>query len=332
MLHKWRLLTFLTCIFITCTSLAESAPTDNLTLKIGYDEWPGLAPMIVAQHEAYFQAEKLNVIIVQQIEPKDLFTGFNSGKFNAVITSLDTVPLYWQAKNPSKVVAILDTSAGYDGILAQSAFTTITELKGKRIGVSSASPNLQMYLDYVLKQAGFLDRDFKLIDIRPEKIVAALKANKIDAGVTQQPFLDQGVKTGAIVLATSKQTPGVMFDALVLSNKFLGDNPETVKRFMRAWDAALAYMSTHPNESKAIIKNYLSKNNFSYSFNNESAKYLQFYTLATNQQMFTGYGDGSARGIMQAVLDFLNQHGFIDQSEHPYSFIDGTYLQVSIAK
>ena len=90
-----------------------------------------------------------------------------------------------------------------------------------------------------------------------ENVAAAFLNGEVDAAVIWEPWLSQALKrTGAHVLISSKERPGIIVDTLNIKEDIVKNNPKLVKGLMRAWFRAVQYYKEHPLEASEIIAKY----------------------------------------------------------------------------
>ena len=111
-----------------------------------------------------------------------MMEGLASGQLDAVVTSF-LPPFNLSAKLPGsiKFVATLGQSSHSILVPKDSTAKTLTDLKGKKIGLSL---NSESHLDLIvsLKELGLDDKtDFELINLQPNELPAALEKGLVDA-------------------------------------------------------------------------------------------------------------------------------------------------------
>ena len=94
------------------------------------------------------------------------------------------------------VTAIVDESAGADGILVKNDINSIADLKGKKVGVSINQTSHYLLLQ-ALETAGLTDADVDLVN-----------SGDLDAAVTWEPYLSNAVEQGVgKLIFSSKDAP-----------------------------------------------------------------------------------------------------------------------------
>lgn len=316
----------------TSASAATSAPqattaSANPThLKIGYSTWVGYGPLFIARDKGYFKDEGLDVELVKVEDPKDRFTALAGKQLDGLVTTLDTMSQYWKAETPFHTFLALDESSGGDGIVSKPELNSVKDLKGKQVGVNVGSVS-QFFLEYLLKQNGMTDKDLTLVKMKQGDVPAALAASRIDAGVTWEPHLSKAASNGGKLLATSKETPGLIVDIALLRDDVMQANPDAAKAMVRAWNKAIDYWKANPDDADLIMQKGLAG---FYEKPDDIKADLAGATLfdaAKNKQFFGGTGPGTAASTLQFAIDFYTQLGNITTPVKASDMIDASQLQ-----
>ena len=99
----------------------------------------------------------------------------------------------------------------------------------------------------------------KMSDIKPvvmdaDQAGAAFASGKIDAAVTWEPWLSKAKEVGrGQVLADSRTHPGLIADVLFMREDVIASRSQEVEGVIKAWYKAIDFVSTNPDEAKAIM-------------------------------------------------------------------------------
>ena len=272
---------FITILLLTACTLVSPPQPKRPPLKLAYSAWPGYFPIAIAQEKGFFATQGVTVETVIRENGQGILPDFGAGKFDGIFSTLgEIVPI--SAANPSvRLILITDESAGADAVVAQPQIENIADLKGKTIGVGLGSFG-ELFVTKMLETNNITSDQVTLVNADGEQIPERLKSNAIQAGHSWEPYLSQMVKTGAPVLFTSKQTPGLIPDVMTFQGKVLRDRPDDVRAFIRAWFQAVEYWQAHPKEGNIIIGKVLNIPPETISL--EGVKLL---TLDDNKKRFT---------------------------------------------
>ena len=308
---KNKLLRVLLTFFMAFALLAAFRTThaaDPIKLKIGYSTWVGYGPLFIARDKGYFADAGLDVELVKVEDPKDRFTALAGSQLDGLASTLDTLSQYWRAETPFKAILGLDVLSGGDGIVAGPGIKTVKDLKGKQIGVNVGSVS-QFFLEYILQQNGLADSDVTLVKMQQGDVPAALAAARVDAGVTWEPHLSKSVKNGATLIASSKETPGLIVDVLIMRADVLSANPTVGPALIAAWNKAIDYWKSNPDDADTVMAKGLAG---FYNTSDDIKADLAGATLFdadTNAKFFGSTDQGSTISTMKFAIDFYTKLG-----------------------
>lgn len=320
-----RLLMTLCFVLLLLLSAHAGTAQSPVKLKLGYSVWVGYGPLFIARDKGYFTDQGLEVELVKVEDPKDRFTALAGNQLDGLVTTLDTMAQYWKAEAPFKAFLGLDESSGGDGIVANAGINSVKDLKGKNIGVNVGSVS-QFFLEYVLEQNGMSASDVTLVKMKQGDVPAALAANRIDAGVTWEPHLSKSVKNGAKLISSSKETPGLIVDIMLLRSDVMKANPTAAPGLVAAWDKAIEYWKANPDDADSIMQKGLGG---IYEKPDDIKADLAGATLfdaARNKALFTGEDKGSAYATLKFAIDFYTKLGIITTPGKAEDMLDGSFV------
>ena len=107
----------------------------NESVKITMHKWPGYAHSYIAQEKGFFEDEGVNVELVLIENIDDNIQYFKDGKADAAFGLQSDAMLLSAEGILLKIVYIADFSNGGDAIVSKLNLKTITDLKGKKMGI-----------------------------------------------------------------------------------------------------------------------------------------------------------------------------------------------------
>jgi len=223
------------------------------TLHLGYSTWVGYGPLFLARDNRYFDEAGVNVELTNIEDPKLRFAALAAGKLDGLVTTLDTLSLYWKPNLQFQAVLGLDDSKGGDGIVSSDAIKTIKELRGKRVAFNEGSVS-NFFLSVLLRQNGMTEKDIRGVNLRQDDAGAAFLAGKVDAAVTWEPWLTRAKqKPGGHILVDSSKTPGLIVDVMVIRRDVLTAHPDAVRGAVAGWYKAVDYWKKNPDDANRIM-------------------------------------------------------------------------------
>ena len=133
------------------------------------------------------------------------------------------------------------------------------ELKGRKVGVTRFGTSDDFLLRYVLGQWGIApDREVALIQMGgSQETLAGMIAKSVDGGLLSSPLHLQAVKLGFSMLADLSAI-GVDYQGagVVTTQRYLRENPDTIRRYLRAYVEGLHRLKTDKAFSMKVIGKY----------------------------------------------------------------------------
>jgi NitT/TauT family transport system substrate-binding protein len=280
-------------------------PAAPQKIVIAYTPWSGYAALFIAQSKGMFKARGLDVE-VQSIEGVgDRKQALAAGKIQAMAASID-VSISAAESMPLKYVWAFDSSAGADGLLVKPAIKSFADLKGKQVAYHKGSA-AHLMLTELLAKNNMKESDIVAVDMKASEAAAAFMAGKVDAAVTWEPHLSKAVQAGGKLLATSKDTPGLIADVLVFKEDYVKANPQTVQKIVEAMAEATEFLLKNTPEAGKLVAEPLKMK--AEDFVKFDFPTLKFYDLKGNIEF---YGTADKPGPMVAVTKKAAQF-YIDQ-------------------
>ncbi|MED4229062.1 ABC transporter substrate-binding protein [Neobacillus cucumis] len=151
-----------------------------------------------------------------------------------------------------------DTYTGYY-VLNGSSIKNARDLIGKKVGMNTMGAHAEFVLKEYLKQNGLTDEEIKkvtLVVLPPVSTEQALRQKQIDVAVLSGMLGDLAVKNGGIRKLFSDYDLLGPFTAgsYVFTDKFIKQNPHTVKKFVEATAKAIEWAQTHSRDE--VIARY----------------------------------------------------------------------------
>lgn len=291
------------------------------SLRIGYNQWAGFAPVFVAADQGFFASEGIEVDLRAFPGPADSVAPLVAGHLDVALTTPDA--LIPANENELLVVAVmvLDASHGGDGIVAREEIRELADLRSKRIGVTEGEVN-HLLLMLALEEAGLSGADVRLANMNADDAGAAFIAGQLDAAVTWEPWLSTAVSEGAgQILFTSADVPGMLIDVAAVTPQTLEARAADLGAFVRALDLALAYLDSNPDESHAIVSRWLEIPADEIA---EMLEGIRLYGSELNRVLFSGSDpDADIGESFTRIAAFLEAQGLSQGSQPAKEMVDG---------
>jgi NitT/TauT family transport system substrate-binding protein len=169
--------------------------TENKTVTMASNPFVGLAPFYVAMDKGFFKDCGLDFSMVDFDDSSASCSALLAGKVDLAYTTLDAAIIAESQYDEDMldVTAIVDESAGADGILVKNDINSIADLKGKTVGVSINQTSHYLLMQ-ALETAGLTDADVDLVNMTSSDAGVSFISGDLDAAVTWEPYLSNAVE------------------------------------------------------------------------------------------------------------------------------------------
>lgn len=232
-------------------------PAEKITIAVV--PWPASASLYVAHEKGYFRAEGLDDTLDSYISGHLGVDAVLTGK--ADLAAAGDTPIT-QAAVSGKPLAVIATVSEIEraiSIIARKdrGISAPDDLRGKKIGrVAGSTADFFLY-DYLV--TSYINpEDVQVVDIAADKVVDVLLSGEVDAVSTWSPHtLVLRDKLGSNAVVLQRSSIYRMTWNIVTTQEFASNNPERIKRFLRAVIRANAFINEHPDEARTISAKYI---------------------------------------------------------------------------
>jgi len=237
-------------ILISSISLLSCTEDSPAPLRIGTNIWPGYEPLYLAREKNYFNPDKIR--LVEFSSASQVIQAYRNALIDAAALTLDEALLLLENDEKITIVLVMDISNGGDAIVSQANINSLSQLKGKRIGVENNALGGFVILR-ALEIFKIDPNSVNIIKVDINEQEKAFTEKKVDAVVTFDPVLSKLTRNGGNIIFDSKQIPGEIVDVLVVRNQYLKLHRNNVQRLIDAWYKSLDYKVKEPIKAAQIL-------------------------------------------------------------------------------
>ncbi|HWH77180.1 MAG TPA: ABC transporter substrate-binding protein [Candidatus Binatus sp.] len=247
-------------LLIVVIALLAFADASSAQMKVRVN-WSAIAAgqsgIWIAHDEGLFKKNGLDVellhipsssLIIQTMLAGEIAISYVDGR-NAMQSNL----------TGSDVVLIAGTTNRFPfTFMARPEFKRVSELRGKRVGVTRVGSSTHTVTLYVLNQAGLKPGDYEIVPLgEVPNILVAMSAGRIDAGPLSSPTTIRARKAGLVELTNpAKDGPEYVSIAVGATRAYIRANTEIVRRFMRAYAEAVQLFKTNKTIALKALQKY----------------------------------------------------------------------------
>ncbi|HEY4373254.1 MAG TPA: ABC transporter substrate-binding protein [Burkholderiales bacterium] len=241
---------------------AADAGAQTVPLRVAYIPAATWTIAWVAQDQGIFAKHGLNVTFTQvqnisllpptvgkQIDiapatPPDLIKSAGAG--------LDVVGV------AGGVLEVSDQTGNGLVVRKDSGITSIAQLKGKTIATPTLGAILHVAALHWLKKSGVEPSAIRAVEVPFPNMADQLKAGRVDAVETTQPFLGQmlangDVSLGSLTMAVADPSRTTVW---IAQGAWARSHPAVLKQWVEALNDAKAYIAANPGPTRAVIAKY----------------------------------------------------------------------------
>jgi NitT/TauT family transport system substrate-binding protein len=218
-------------LLLAVPSLAQEPVRVNWTAVTGAQ-----SGMFMAQQEGLFKKNGIHVELIhipsssrgiQAILAGEIAFSFMDG-VNAAQANL---------KGANLVLVAGATNRQVFSLIGKPEYKRISDLKGKKIGITRVGSSTHTSALFALASAGLRTNDYQLLPLlEVPNIYTALAAGQIDAGIMSPPTNARAKRAGFVELMNiAKEGPEFVSVAVGTSRSYIKSNEENVRRVVRAY-------------------------------------------------------------------------------------------------
>jgi ABC-type nitrate/sulfonate/bicarbonate transport system substrate-binding protein len=199
---------------------------------------------------------------------------------------------------PVKIV-FLGTMRPFWGLVVRPEIKSVSELKGKSLGVPGLLGSQQISAKFILKHHGLdPDRDviYRVVDTGTR--IGAMLSGSIDSSMMDYGEAFRAKKAGLKFLVNAADLHSLLAGGLAVNLKKLKEQPDQVRRVLKAMTQALKYLQENPEGTQQIMMSWL-------KLDREMA--AEIYQMAKNNYTKNGMVDEST--LNSLVTTMLNEAG-----------------------
>jgi ABC-type nitrate/sulfonate/bicarbonate transport system substrate-binding protein len=238
----------------------QPGPREKIT--IAYSTASNAILVYIAFAKGYFAEEGLDAVPQPHAFGKLALNAVIEGK--ADLATVADTPIVFAVMNGKKIttLAVIQTSNRDNAIVARKdrGIAKPADLKGKKIGVPLGT-SADFFLYSILLAHDVKRGQVTLVDMKPDKMAAALDQGKVDAVSTFNPTIKQLErqlgKHGIVFFGESLYTETFCIAAM---QEYARKNPEAVKKILRALLKAETFVQRHDREARVLVAEFIKLN------------------------------------------------------------------------
>ena len=272
-------------------------------------------PAEVARQRGFFREQNLDVKLLLTRTEVDR-AALASGNLHYTLRAGST--FVSAARGLPVRIVLLGTTKPFWGLVVRPEIKSVSDLKGKSMGVPGLLGSQQISAKFILKQGGLdPDRDiiYRVVDTGTR--IGGMLSGSIDSAMMDYGEAFRAKKMGLKLLINAADYHGLLAGGIGVNTGKLREHPDQVRRVIRAMLQALRYLRENPEGTQQIMMSWL-------KLDREMA--AEIYQMAINNYTRNGMVEDSM--LNSLVTTMLAEAGI--KGVAPSQLTDFTLLQQAL--
>jgi len=246
-----------------CTALAAAASPARaadapITIMVGGINKIIYLPAKLTEALGYFKDEGLNVELQSQPAGVDAENQLIAGAVQGVVGFYDhTIDLQSKGKEVEAIAVFCKVPGEVEMVSSKAApgFKSMADAKGKTLGVTGLGSSTEFLTRYLALRQGVEPKEYSVLPVGAgNTFIAAIKQDRIQAGMTTEPTVSRLLKTGDAKVLVDMRTEegtkaglGGLYPAasLYVSNSWAESHKDQAARLAHAFARTMQYIHSH---------------------------------------------------------------------------------------
>ena len=218
---------------------------------MAYSYWFACVPLHIAEAHGFWKKRGLDVTVTTFATGQEVNAAIKAGEIDLGYDMIGTWFDLAQQGVPIVIVGETDWSNGGDKFLIRTG-KDLASLKGQPVVIYQKSSALLLFLREALKREKMAISDFKIVEMsEDEKMKAAFAEGRVHLAMSYDPIAQQIVESGATVVATTADFPGVMPEGFVARREYISAGGDAkLEKFFAGWFEAVRYLRDPANRAE----------------------------------------------------------------------------------
>lgn len=252
-----RVLAAMAILFSLCVGEAP-AGQDTTALRLALLPIPDVLPLYVAEEKGYFAEEDV------QVEPLPVGSAverdqlMQAGRIDGMINEVSGAALFNRQSRQMVIISYARQPMGTAPLFRVLAapgsnIGSVGDLAGVDIGVSKNTV-IEYITDRLLAAKGLDDTQIRMrsVPVVPERFQLLL-AGQIEAATLPDPLGFAAIEAGAVEIANDTEVAHLSASVISFSAQAVDAKAEQLKKFMVAWDRAVADINNDPEGYRELM-------------------------------------------------------------------------------
>jgi NitT/TauT family transport system substrate-binding protein len=282
--------------------------TTQETIIVGYLPSNHHSALFVADATGMFESAGLKVQLVPFRSGSEIVDAANKNKIDIGYCGITPVTSAIDKNSSVKIVAAVNQEGSGIVIADEVNITSVSQFKGKKLLIPKVGGIQDVLLRFLLLKNNVTPSSLNITEMEVSLMQNALIAGDVDGYIAWEPYVSQSEFTGneTVFIYSKDIWPDHPCCVVISTDKFIKNNPERLKKFLKVHVEATNYTNTHKNETAIILSKKLGTN---LNVEVEALKQVNFIAVPT-----TEFDDNIIKLIgIQKELGYVNNNLTMNQ-------------------
>jgi len=245
-------------VLVVSVSGCVPAPAGDTKLKLSLIPVLDTIPVFVAQQNGYFKEVGIEVEVVPVKSPQEQNAVVQAGQVDGMLTDLIVLGIF--NKQTTQVKAVYTARRPFPDaplfrLLAapNSTVSGPADVKGVPIGMSQ-NTIIEYITSRLLEGAGLKPEEVKAEEVNAITVrFEQLMNGNLKFATLPDPLAQGAIAGGAKLVIDDTKRPELSQSVLAFRNEALKNKPNTVRKFLIAWERAVEEINAHPEKYQGLL-------------------------------------------------------------------------------
>ncbi|MEE4241745.1 MAG: MetQ/NlpA family ABC transporter substrate-binding protein [Desulfopila sp.] len=246
-------------LIILCYLFYAACAQAGMPLKIGVLLIEDAVPLYVAEQEAFFAGENIEVELIPFLSALERDSALAAAAIDGAITDPMGAILFDKGRGMLKITSLALGKTSSEGIFAvlaspKSSIKEVGDLKNVAIAISNATI-IEYVTERLLENHGFTSEEIKTIEVKKMPIrMQMLLSDSVDAATLPEPLASIAVAGGArLIVSDAVSKESLSQTVMVFRTKVLDERKNEVAAFFRALQKGISAINTQPETYRELF-------------------------------------------------------------------------------
>lgn len=312
----------------TC-KLKPTPQNDKPIIRIGYMDWAGFYPILLAIKKGRFDNKDYSIALVKAKDNMELNSLVSTGKVDLCFGAFAD-HIYMKGNDIQiKFIYATDFSKS-DVIVAEAGIKSVKDLENKKISITDLNSFSEFF---VLTTLSALNVDLQKVTIKVidfENVLTNIDNKVIQAGHTWDPETPKAIKKGFNVIASSADIKGIVIDGLIATEEILNKHTPAIADILLEINLELKTIHSLSEDEIEFLATHFKTNKESVHTVIQNG--IEFLDLSENKILFESKKDYSFSYWLSKVSDFYSSRGQLNKTINTHDLLEPSPLLLAISK